>query len=365
MDYHAYYRKAEAGGYQEYYDAIARAQGIDPQATARTRNAEDAVPGEAKDKLFNVAAEIKNTFHEFGAPLPPLLEGRTVVDLCCGSGRDTYLAAQLVGPAGKVVGVEPNAERLAIAQKYLAKEMKQFGYGQPNVELVHGVPEDLSFLADGTADVAISNCTFNLSPDKAAYVAEVKRVLKPQGEWYFTDVFTDRRIPQETSDKIENVALRLGGALFVEDFRRIAQGLGFHDPRYVVTRKTPLTDAEASLFPGIAFATVTCRLLNSELTSDHCEDYGEEVVYDGTLPDYPDFFLFDKDIKFPAGQPCHVCDNVSVLGLGGCRYAKVITVKGDRSAHYGDIHGDHIIKTAADWEGVVDEDDQPVMVSCC
>ena len=40
-------------------------------------------------------------------------------------------------------------------------------------------------------------------------------------------------------------------------------------------------------------------------------------------------------------------------------------MKGDRSAHFGDIHGDHIIKTAADWEGIVDEDDQPVMVSCC
>ena len=117
--------------------------GSDQQAVdIYLRNAEDAVPGEAKDKLFNVAAEIKNTFHEFGAPLPPLLEGCTVVDLCCGSGRDSYLAAQLVGPAGKVVGVEPNAERLAIAQKYLDKEMKQFGYGQPNVELVRGVPEE-------------------------------------------------------------------------------------------------------------------------------------------------------------------------------------------------------------------------------
>ena len=83
MDYHAYYRKVGAEGCQAYYDAIAKAQGIDPQATARTRNAEDAIPGEAKDKLFNVAAEIKNTFHEFGAPLPPLLEGCTVVDLCC------------------------------------------------------------------------------------------------------------------------------------------------------------------------------------------------------------------------------------------------------------------------------------------
>ena len=191
MDYSAYYRKATSEGYQAYYDVVAQAGGIDPQATARTRNAVDAVPGEAKDKLFNVAAEIKNTFHEFGAPLPPLLEGCTVVDLCCGSGRDTYLAAQLVGPGGRVIGVESNEARLGIARKYLDKEMKQFGFAEANVELVHGVPEDLSFIPDDTVDVVISNCTFNLSPDKAAYIAEVKRVLKPQGEWYFTDVFTD------------------------------------------------------------------------------------------------------------------------------------------------------------------------------
>lgn len=166
MDYRAYYRKAD-GGYQAYYDAIAKAQDPDPQATARTRNAEGALPGEAQDKLFNVSAEIKNTFHEFGAPLPPLLEGCTVVDLCCGSGRDTYLAAQLVGPAGKVIGVEPNAERLAIAEKYRNKEIKQFGYDTCNVELVQGTPEDLSFIVDSSVDVVISNCTFNLSPDKA------------------------------------------------------------------------------------------------------------------------------------------------------------------------------------------------------
>lgn len=365
MDYPAYYRKAAPEGFMAYYQAVSAAQGIDPQASARTRNAEDAVPGEAKEKLFNVAAEIKNTFHEFGCPLPPLLEGCTVVDLCCGSGRDAYLAAQLVGPAGRVVGVEPDESRLAVARKYLGRQIKQFGYGECNVELVHGVPEDLSFIPDGTADVVVSNCTFNLSPDKAAYIAEVKRVLKPQGEWYFTDVFTDRRIPQEASDKMENVALRLGGALFVEDFRRMAQSGGFHDPRYVVTRKTPLTDEEAARFPGVAFATVTCRLISSELTSDHCEDYGEEIVYDGSLPDYPEFFLFDKDIRFPAGKPCRVCDNVSALGLGGCRYAQVISVRGDRSVHYGDIHGDQLVKTAADWEGVVDEDDRPVMASCC
>ena len=60
-----------------------------------------------------------------------------------------------------------------------------------------------------------------------------------------------------------------------------------------------------------------------------------------------------------------MCDNVSALGLDGCRYAKVITVIGDRSVHYGDIHGDAIIKTAPDFEGVLDEDDRPIQASCC
>ncbi len=365
MDYEAYYRKSDKSGYANYYSQIAKASPADPQATARTRDAEGTIPGEARDKLFNIAAEIKNTFHELGSPMPPLLKGCAVVDLGCGSGRDTYLAAQLVGPEGKVIGVEPNAERLSIAQKYLDKEIKQFGYEASNVELYQGVPEDLSFIPDNSIDVVISNCTFNLSPDKGAYIREVKRILKPEGEFYFTDVFTDRRIPKSISDDINAIATRLGGAMFIEDFRRIAQSNGFYDPRYVMTWKTPLNGEEQSLFPNIAFATITSRLINSELTSDHCEDYGEEIIYDGSLPDYPNFFLFDKDIKFPAGQPCHVCDNVSVLGLGGSRYAKVIKVSGDRSIHYGDIHGDHIIKTAPDFTGVVDEDDQPTQVSCC
>ena len=161
MDYQAYYRKVEDGNYQAYYDAIAAAEPRDPQATARTRDADGTIPGQARERMFNIAGEIQNTSREFGVPLPPLLEGCTVVDLCCGSGRDTYLAAQLVGPAGKVIGVEPNAVRMRIGEKYLEKEMKQFGYDAPNVEFHKGCPEDLSFIPDGSVDVVISNCTFN------------------------------------------------------------------------------------------------------------------------------------------------------------------------------------------------------------
>ncbi len=350
--------------YLAYYNEIAELQGRDPQATARTRDAEGTIPQEARDVLFNVAAEIKNNFHELGAPIPPLLGGCTVLDLLCGSGRDAYIAAQLVGEGGRVVGVEPVESQLAIARKYLDAETKQFGYASPNVEFLQGTPEDLSAVADESVDVVISNCTFNLSPDKERYIAEVRRVLKPGGEFYFTDVFCDRRIPSALADDMKLRALRLAGAMYINDFRRLVQAAGFLDPRYLITNKTPLTMSEQGAFPDIAFATITTRLVKTDKQEDVCESYGETVTYKGTLPDYPDFFLFDKDIKFPAGQPCTVCGNVSSL-VYDTRYAEVFDMTGDRSQHIGDTHGDHIIKVAPDFDGVRDEDDIEVQASCC
>ena len=350
----------------EYYAQIAAAEGRDPLATARTRDTDATIPGEVRPLLFNVSAEIKNTFNEFGAPMPPLMEGCTVVILGCGSGRDVYLAAQLVGPEGKVIGVEPNAERLAIAEKYLDKEIAQFGYEKCNVELMVGVPENLSAIADGTADIVISNCTFNLSPDKVAYINEVFRILKDNGEFYFTDVFTDRRIPTEISKVVANRADRLAGAMFVGDFRRLVQRNGFNDPRYLMNFKTPVNDADRARYGAVAFATLTVRVLKSEWTEDVCESYGETVTYDGSLPDYPDFFLFEHNIKFPAGKDCVVCGNVSGLAKHS-RYAKVFKVVGDRTTHIGDTHHafDALVIDAPEYTGIYDEDDQPVQASCC
>ncbi len=349
---------------EAYYQALFDIQDEDPQSCARTRDAEGTIPGEARDKLFNISAEIKNKFHEFGSPLPPLLEGCTVLDLGCGSGRDTYLAAQLVGAKGRVIGVEPNAERLAVARKYLDQEMKQFGYSTSNVELLQGYPEDLSAVDDASIDVVISNCVLNLSPDKPKVLAEVKRVLKEGGEFYFTDIYTDRRVPETLATDMKWVASRLGGALYIEDFRRLAQAAGFKDPRYLITFKTPMTEEESAAFGDVSFATFTSRLVNTPLTEDICESYGETVVYSGELPDYPDYFLFDKDVRFSTGKECQVCGNVTGT-VGGTRYREVFEVKIDRSHHLGDTHGDKIIKTAPEYEGVVDEDDQPAMVSCC
>ena len=364
MDYKAWYTMDVDP--VDYYAQVAAAAPLDPQETARTRDADGTMPGEAQDKLFNISAEIKNLFHEFGSPMPPLMEGCTVLDLCCGSGRDTYLAAQLVGAQGKVIGVEPNAKRLAVAEKYFDQEIAQFGYAEPNVELKVGVPEDLSFIPDDSIDIVISNCTFNLSPDKEAYVREVFRVLKDNGEWYFTDVFTGRRVPQELAKDVSNRADRLAGAMFVGDFRRLVQANGFNDPRYLMNWKTPLSDAERAKYGDVEFATITVRVLKSQWTEDVCESYGETVTYDGSLPDYPDFFLFEHNIKFPTGKDCTVCGNVSGLAAHS-RYAKVFKVVGDRTTHIGDTHHayDALVVNAPDFTGVRDEDDQPIQASCC
>lgn len=349
---------------KKYYAEIAAVQDPDPQATARTRDTDATIPASVRELLFNISAEIKNHSHEFGSPMPPLMEGCTVVDLCCGSGRDTYLAAQLVGEQGKVIGVEPDANRLAKAEKYLDQEIAQFDYDAPNVELIHGVPEDLSMIPDESVDIVISNCTFNLSPDKDAYVREVKRILKEDGEWYFTDVFTDRRIPLEKAHDIKLRALRLGGAMYINDFRRLVQHYEFLDPRYLMTFKTPLTPTEQGLFPDIAFATITVRAMKSRWAEDVCESYGETVTYKGNLPDYPDAFLFDSNIKFATGKTCPVCGNVTSIAMHS-RYSSAFETTGNRDQHIGDTHGDHIIKTAPDYEGVYDEDDQPINASCC
>ncbi len=364
MDYEAWY--ALDSDPVEYYAQIAELSPRDPQATARTRDADGTIPGEAREKLFNISAEIKNLFHEFGSPMPPLMEGCTVLDLCASSGRDTYLAAQLVGPEGKVIAVEPNAERLAVAEKYFDQEMKQFGYTTPNVELKVGVPEDLSFIPDDSIDIVISNVTFNLSPDKETYVREVHRVLKPNGEWYFTDVFTDRRIPQQVAKDPTMRADRLAGAMFVGDFRRLLQRNGFNDPRYLMNWKTLLTSEEQAKYGDVSFATMTVRVLKSDWSEDVCESYGEVVTYDGSLPDYPDFFLFENNIKFPTGKACPVCGNVTAVAKHS-RYAKAFNVEGDRTTHIGDTHHayDALVINAPDFEGVRDEDDQPIQASCC
>ena len=121
-----------------------------------------------KAAMSEINDEIITRFYGCGSPLPPLLEGCTVVDLGCGTGRDAYVASHLAGPSGYVIGVDMTEEQLDVARRNLTSQMKRFGYAKPNVDFRQGYMEDLKTadIADDSLDVVVSNCVLNLSPDK-------------------------------------------------------------------------------------------------------------------------------------------------------------------------------------------------------
>jgi len=131
--------------------------------------------------------------------LGPLSRGETVLDIGCGAGLDTLIAAIMVGPEGKVIGVDLVADMLQRAKVNLKKTSLK------NVTLQEGSAEQLPF-PDGTFDVVISNGVFNLIPDKAKALREVFRVLKPSARFQLADQTLMGETPADTESLVKNWA---------------------------------------------------------------------------------------------------------------------------------------------------------------
>lgn len=271
-----------------------------------------------------------------GSPIPPELAGQTVLDLGSGSGRDCFILSKLVGSTGRVIGVDMTPEQLDTARRYVGYHMDKFGYAQPNVEFRAGYIEDLQSLGvqNDSVDVVVSNCVINLSPNKERVFSEIFRVLKPGGELYFSDVFADRRIPPQLAEDPVLLGECLGGALYIEDFRRLLARVGCLDYRIVSSSKLALTDPATEQKAGmIGFHSLTVRAFKLEL-EDRCEDYGQAAHYLGTVAEQPSAFVLDDHHVFRVDQPQPVCGNTAVM-LGRTRYAPHFTITGDTSVHHG------------------------------
>ncbi|NQV38056.1 MAG: methyltransferase domain-containing protein [Candidatus Marinimicrobia bacterium] len=296
----------------------------------------ESMPNYIKSYLSNIHPEILEKFYGCGSPIPLALEGKTVLDLGCGTGRDCYLLAQIVGPVGKVIGVDMTDEQLDIARKYVDHHMKTFSYPFPNVEFKKGYIEDLASpgFEDNSIDVVVSNCVINLSPDKEKVFQEIFRVLKPGGELYFSDVFSDRRIPDSLTRDDVLVGECLGGALYIEDFRRMLTANGCLDYRTVTSHKIALEDEDVYAKAGmINFHSMTIRAFKCDY-EDICENYGHVAFYKGTLHECPHEFVLDDHHVFPKGIPVPICGNTAKMLLE-TRYSEYFDVVGDFSNHYG------------------------------
>lgn len=294
----------------------------------------DALPAHVAAALAHVHPEVKDRFYGCGSPIPPAIEGATILDLGCGSGRDCYVLSKLAGPGARIVGIDMTDEQLAVARRHQDWHAQQFGYA--NVEFRQGYIEDLAAagIADASIDVVISNCVLNLSPDKPRVFAEIFRVLKPGGELLFSDVFADRRIPGALAQDPVLLGECLGGALYLEDFRRMIAQVGCLDARVVA--RSPLALHQPDIVRKIGFvnfSSVTMRAFKLPL-EDRCEDHGQVAYYNGTLPDQAHRFALDDHHLFERDRPMLVCGNTADM-LSRTRYAPHFRVVGDKSVHYG------------------------------
>ena len=184
-------------------------------------------------------------------------KGMTVLDLGSGAGKDVFIAAPLAGPKGKVIGVDMTSEMLKLAAKNLVKFTARTGL--TNVEFRKGLIEKLP-VKDGEADLVISNCVVNLSPDKPAVFREAFRALKPGGFMVVSDIVLNRELPPALKKHAGLYAACVAGALLRRDYLGAIKDAGFTGLKLLAdsayraggTCSDPITDKAGKALDGAA-----------------------------------------------------------------------------------------------------------------
>ncbi len=268
-----------------------------------------------------------------GDPSAYLAEGETVLDLGSGSGKICYIAAQIVGPRGHVIGVDMNEEMLALARRYQPEIARRLGYD--NVRFVRGRIQDLRtdleelerylrdhpisslaelrqleahlaqqrtcrpLIADESVDVVVSNCVLNLVRDDEKHVlfAELYRVLRRGGRAVISDIVADEPVPEPLKRDPELWSGCISGAFQETAFLDAFAAAGFYGIEILKRDEKPWRVVE-----GIEFRAVTVQAWKGK--EGPCWDYNQAVIYRGPWSEVRD----DDGHTLRRGVPMAVCE---------------------------------------------------------
>ena len=283
--------------------------------------------------LEAIPDEVVERDYGCGDPSRYLKPGETVLDLGSGTGKICFIASQVVGPEGRVIGVDMTREMLEVARRSVPRVAEAIGYG--NVEFRRGRIQDLAldldrldaelaadpvsdadglFAAQALAgdlrrtepmiptesiDVVVSNCVLNLvdGHDKPTLFGEIFRVLARGGRAVISDIVSDEPVPEHLRNDPELWSGCISGALTEEGFVQAFTDAGFYGARILVRQSEPWRTVE-----GIEFRSVTVEAFKGK--EGPCFERKQAVIYKGPFREVLD----DDGHRLVRGQRVAVCD---------------------------------------------------------
>src|SRR2546422_5274758 len=303
-------------------------------AGAKERADKLCCPAEYDDELLTaIPQEVIERDYGCGDPSRYLREGEVVVDLGSGTGKICFIAAQIVGAKGKIIGIDMTDEMLEVARRNAPIVAERTGFA--NVEFRKGRIQDLaldlelldrqlqsnpitnaaSFLAadqlaeelrckhpliaSESIDVVVSNCVLNLveAKSKRQLFTEIFRVLKKGGRAVISDIVSDEEVPEEMQSDPELWSGCISGALTEEEFVRAFEDVGFYGIRILKRDVNPWRTVQ-----GIEFRSVTVEAFKGK--QGECFECNQAVIYRGPFKEVLD----DDNHRMERGRRYAACD---------------------------------------------------------
>lgn len=301
---------------------------------AESRQADLCCPVDYDQSLLKLLPkEIIDKDYGCGDPSRYVEKNDTVLDLGSGSGKICYMAAQLVGDHGKIIGVDMNDDMLSLSRKYQSEMASKLG--SDRVEFIKGQIQDLALdlaamdaylqanpvqnsediialrawqenqchknplIKDNSIDLVISNCVLNLvhDSDKDQLIKEIFRVTKPGGRVAISDIVSDEHVPEHLKQDQQLWSGCISGALQEHDFLQTFIDAGFVAVNYDKWENQPWQVVE-----NIEFRSVTITAVKPQDSS--CMDKGHAVIYRGPYAKTFD----DEGHVYYRGQRMAVCE---------------------------------------------------------